>query len=60
MMGRLEVPLCARSSADRAVDFESKGRKFESCRARFLILSFIQRFPSDLVNDPGRRSPVAF
>ena len=26
--------VCARSSVDRAPDFESVGRRFESCRAR--------------------------
>jgi hypothetical protein len=29
---------CARSSVDRAVDFESKGRGFKSLRARFIVL----------------------
>ena len=29
------APLCARSSEERATDFESVGRGFESLRARF-------------------------
>src|SRR4030066_886315 len=37
----LTVPSCrARSSVDRAVDFESKGRGFKSLRARSLISLF--------------------
>jgi hypothetical protein len=37
--------LRARSSVDRAVDFESKGRGFKSLRARFLFPHINQRLP---------------
>ena len=51
MMGRPQSLPRARSSVDRAVDFESKGRGFKSLRARSL-------FPQKCPHSPRRFNSI--